>query len=133
MMPNPTILPKLKHALKAWPELELALLFGSHAQGKAQADSDMDIAVQMAQPLSADQKINMIETLACEFGCPVDIIDLRTAGVTLQAEIVATGVLIQGSRYQLGDFWYKNIVDLEDFGRYQQRILKDRLERWITS
>lgn len=131
-MIEPSVLLKLKQALLAWPELELAILFGSHAQGKAQFASDIDLAIQMPKPLTVNQKMQLIETLTHEFGCPIDIIDLRATGVALQAEIVATGVLVYGSRHRLGDLWYKNIMDLQDFGQYQQRTLKGRLERWIT-
>ena len=54
-------------ALNAYPELKLAVLFGSMARGTETADSDLDLAVQADQPLSVEQKMGITETLALEF------------------------------------------------------------------
>jgi len=52
--------------------LELAFVFGSVATGTARDDSDLDIAVQAAQPLSAAQKMALIGDLAEAMGRPVE-------------------------------------------------------------
>jgi predicted nucleotidyltransferase len=63
--------------------LELALVFGSVARGAACDGSDLGIAVQAAQPLSASQKIARMGDLALAIGRPVDLIDLRKVGEPL--------------------------------------------------
>ena len=59
--------------------LEVAFVFGSVAQGKARADSDLDIAVQAARPLRAPQKMALIGDLAQATGRLVDLIESDAA------------------------------------------------------
>jgi len=49
-------------------------LFGSRAAGDARPDIDLGIWAQA--PLTADFKLQLIQTLGAELGCPVDIVDL---------------------------------------------------------
>jgi len=37
-----------------YPQIELAILFGSQAAGKASADSDIDLAIRSNQPIPRD-------------------------------------------------------------------------------
>ena len=53
-----------------------ALLFGSFATGRANMQSDLDIAVIPDNPLSANQTMALVRDLAMQFGRPVDVIDL---------------------------------------------------------
>jgi uncharacterized protein len=46
----------LRQQLSELPGLELAFLFGSHASGSARPDSDIDLAVLLERPISADLK-----------------------------------------------------------------------------
>jgi uncharacterized protein len=80
-------------ALQMIDGLELAVVFGSVAQGNARFDSDLDIAVRYAAPLNADEKLTLFRALGAASGRPVDLIDLRTAG-----PIVARQALTRGKR-----------------------------------
>ncbi|GGX60111.1 type VII toxin-antitoxin system MntA family adenylyltransferase antitoxin [Saccharospirillum salsuginis] len=130
-MTDADTLVRLKAELAEWPNLQMALLFGSVARNQATADSDLDLAVQMHKPLTAEQKIALITHLAEVFGRPVDVIDLREAGQPLLSEIVSTGVLVHGSSKEKGDLLFRSIMDQEDFGANQQRILRGRQKQWI--
>ena len=55
------ILQTLRHALSGFPGIELAIVFGSVAKGCARFDSDLDIAVQSAVPLTTDDRLALIE------------------------------------------------------------------------
>ena len=66
----------LKGVLAQFPTLVLALVFGSVAQGRERADSDLDIAVAALQPLTPVERMNVIAALAEQTGRPVDLIDL---------------------------------------------------------
>ena len=66
----------LKGVLAQFPTLVLALVFGSVAQGRERADSDLDIAVAARQPLTPVERMNIIAALAEQTGRPVDLIDL---------------------------------------------------------
>lgn len=122
---------RLHDALSLWPDLQIAVLFGSLAKGEGTRDSDLDVAVQMSKPLSSDQKIALIDHLAGVFGRPIDVIDLREVGQPLLGEIVSKGVMVKGGSTEKGDLLFKSIMMQEDFGHYQQRILEGRRNRWI--
>lgn len=119
------------HALEDVEGIEQVVLFGSMAQGSERLESDVDVAVEASQPLSAEQKIALIEVLALAFGRSVDLVDLKTAGQPLLTQIVATGVRLKGSDTAWARLVYRNIIDNEDFVPLQQRILRARQKAWI--
>ncbi|MDN5924473.1 MAG: nucleotidyltransferase domain-containing protein [Xanthomonadales bacterium] len=118
-------------ALARHPALELAIVFGSVARGQARSDSDIDIAVQADHPLSADDKIRLIEDLAMATGRPVDLIDLATVGAPLLGEILRDGKRIIGRNHDLAELALRNIYLNEDFMPYVQRALHARNHQWL--
>lgn len=78
----------LRKVLEKFPEITLAMLFGSVAKGKATASSDLDVAVAARHPLSAEQKMALITALADHTGRPIDLIDLNSIGQPLLGQIV---------------------------------------------
>ena len=121
----------LQDALRRHGELELAFVFGSVAQGMARADSDLDLAVQAAQPLAASQKLALIGDLAEATGRPVDLIDLRTVGEPLLGQILAHGHRLLGSVDAHGRLLSRQLLDASDFLPYAQRIVDERRRAWI--
>ncbi|WP_229803756.1 type VII toxin-antitoxin system MntA family adenylyltransferase antitoxin [Litchfieldella qijiaojingensis] len=122
---------KLEKVITAFPDLEQVILFGSVANGQAHESSDVDVAVQAAQPLTAERRLEMIDALALAFDRPVDLIDLASAGEPLLSQIVTTGVRIKGSDAAWGQLIYKNIMENTDFVPLQQHILTTRQRAWI--
>ena len=113
-------------------DVELVILFGSLAQGKARPDSDLDIAVMYQHTLTQEQRRQLIEQLALQFGRPVDLIDLRTAGEPLLGQIFK-GLRVLGSDENYARCLTRHLIDAADFLPLQQRILKQRRERWTNS
>jgi len=111
--------------------LELAFVFGSVATGTARDDSDLDIAVQAAQPLSAVQKMAVIGDMAEGMGRPVDLIDLRTVGEPLLGQILSHGRRLLGSSDAHGRLLSRHLIDAADFLPYAQRIIDERRRAWI--
>ena len=66
---------ELRALLAGFPQVELAVLFGSLAQGHSRPGSDIDIAVAAHQTLSATETIALVEALAECTGRPVDLVD----------------------------------------------------------
>ena len=56
------------------------IVFGSAARNALHFDSDLDIAVQLAQPLCSAKRQELIELLTLATGRAIDLIDLRTVG-----------------------------------------------------
>ncbi len=66
-----------------------ATIFGSLARGAARADSDIDVAVSFARPMSSDLRMALIGLIANEAKRPVDLVDLETAGPLILARALA--------------------------------------------
>ena len=122
---------KTLNTLKQFPEINLAILFGSVALERENAHSDIDLAVQMDSKLDVKQKIQLIEALALATGRSIDLIDLKTAGQPLLGEIISKGQRILGSDTRYAQLITKNLFDRADFLPYRNRILKERRESWI--
>lgn len=118
--------------LRHFPAIRLAILFGSLASGKGRPGSDVDLAVLADSPLEPSEKTAIISTIADSLGRPVDLIDLRTAGEPLLGEVLR-GKRILGDNTRLGQLMTKHLLDAADFVPYQQRILRERRNRWINS
>lgn len=76
------------------PQVRAVWLFGSGAQDALRADSDVDIAVLVDQPLSALQIFEYGEALATRLGRDVDLIDFARTSTVLQQQILTTGLRI---------------------------------------
>ena len=131
-MQNITIDQVLKRTLQRFPEIKLAILFGSLATNTASAESDLDLAVLSDQALDATAKMKLISALADVVGRPIDLIDIRTAGEPLMGQVFK-GRRILGSKSLYAQYLSRHLIDAADFLPYQQRILKERRDRWITS
>ena len=88
---SPDIDTLLREVLARFPALVLALVFGSVAQGRQRADSDLDIAVAANRALTATEKMDIIAALAEQTGRPVDLIDLTVATEPLLGQILRHG------------------------------------------
>ncbi len=80
------------HELRAlFPTLSAAYLFGSAARDALTSASDLDIAVDVGQTMTATERWNGAQTLAAVFARDVDLIDFRVASDVLRHQILTTG------------------------------------------
>jgi predicted nucleotidyltransferase len=123
---------RLREILENHPGIRQAVVFGSVASGKANLGSDLDIAIEAERPLSAAQKMRLIEDLAAAIGRPVDLIDLKTAGEPLLGQILQHGQRILGSNTDYAALIRRHLFDAEDFLPYAQRMLHERKRAWTS-
>jgi len=95
--------PKLQQVLAIQPDLELAILVGSQAEGCARPDSDWDIAIQWKRDMSLFDNLANTETLrrllAATIGVEedrIDLIDLPGAGLAMRALVAEEGIPLRG-------------------------------------
>lgn len=105
----------------------LAFVFGSVARGRPRPDSDLDIAIDLGRPLTVDDKLLLVDALAAASGRPVDLIDLRRAGVPLMGEILSSGVRVAGDVAAHGALTARHLTDVADFMPAYQRLMDQRL------
>lgn len=121
----------LRDVLAGFPSLVLALVFGSVAQGRQRADSDLDIAVAASQPLTAAEKMDIISALAAQTGRPIDLIDLKVVTEPLLGQIVRHGRRLFGSDKAYGQLISHHLFEQADFMPYRNRVLAERRAAWI--
>jgi uncharacterized protein len=112
------------------PGLELAYLFGSHARGTARPESDVDVAVRFRQPMTAQQKISLIESIANRLGRAVDVIDLHDVPEPITGEAIQ-GLRLIGTDEAHARLLTRHLLNVADFLPLRQRILDERRSAWI--
>ncbi len=93
----------LKQRLQAQNEIELAVLVGSRAEGRAGPDSDWDIAIQWQAKISPLGNLSKTEDLRHELATAlnvsdeqIDLIDIPRAGLAMRALIAEEGIPLKG-------------------------------------
>lgn len=96
-------LERLRAFLANQPTLELAVLVGSRADGRAREGSDWDIAIQWPNGLSLFDTLARSETLRRDLAAVlgvtedlIDLIDLPNARLAMRAAVAEDGVPLQG-------------------------------------
>lgn len=122
---------QIRDVLAHFPQIAIALIFGSVASGRQHADSDLDIAVAAKHALTADEKIAMVGALVEQTGRPIDLVDLNVVSEPLLGQIVRHGRRLFGSDTQYGELISRHIFEQEDFMPYRSRLLAERRMAWI--
>lgn len=127
---DPT-LDRLARVLGEEGDVVLAIAFGSVASGTASAESDVDVAVWTDPAPTFERVRDLIRIIALETGRPVDLVDLRSAGVALRREILRHGrTLVERDPSLRPHLIVRMLGDVEDLLPYVERIHRERRERW---
>lgn len=122
---------RIQEVLSQHGGIRVAILFGSLAKGRATPESDLDLAVLMDVPLSAETKMALIGDLSQAMGRPVDLIDLSVTGEPILGQILKYGVRLLGSDTDYAELIKRHLFDEADFMPYRRRILAERRLAWI--
>ncbi len=126
-------LQRIQNALSGCSDILLAILFGSLAQGRERADSDLDIAVAADRPLTATRRLELIQALAAATGRPVDLVDVAGVGEPLLGEILRHGKRLRGNDEIYARLLTRHLFDAADFLPLRDRILNERRKAWIAA
>ncbi len=113
------------------PDLELLVLFGSRASGRATRRSDVDVAVRCRDLADLDR---VYVALAPRFATErLDLVDLRRAGPLLAFQVARHGVLLferpPGSFREFQSLASRCYCDTAKLRRAQQRAIQVFLKR----
>lgn len=122
---------RLTTLLLQYPEIKLAILFGSQATGNARPDSDVDLGILAQAPLTADFKLQLIQTIGAEFGRPVDIVDLYHVPEPITSQVFK-GIRLIGGDTAYAELLTRHLLNVADFLPLHQRILTERRNKWIN-
>lgn len=130
--PNAKVRAAIAAVLVRHPSVTMAMLFGSLAAGRERPDSDLDLAVSSAVPLTAHARIELIDELAEAVGRPIDLIDLSQAHGPLLQQVLTTGRLILcRNRTEYAELLRRLAYEEADVMPYYRRILATRRQVWI--
>ena len=122
---------QLRHVFARYPQIGLAVLFGSQATGEAGRHSDIDLGLLGDGPIPADLALDLMETIGNKFGRPVDIVDLYDAAEPVLGQVLKGRRLI-GDNATFAKLLTRHLLNTADFLPLQQRILADRRAAWIN-
>jgi predicted nucleotidyltransferase len=108
---NISLVDRLREVLKGREDIQLAVLFGSQARGKARPDSDLDLGVlgDQLDTLSLARDLSLVTDLE------VDVVDLgQDLGYPLLNAIVRDAIFVHQGRPNAGGRWLSNsLLQLE--------------------
>jgi len=135
-MPDMEFEERLREVAASWPEIRLAVLFGSTARGESRPSSDVDIGL-ILEPYSASVRFRVDAQLGHAAGREVDTVLLDTAPPLLRFEVARDGVLLFEREEGLWTaFKVKAMVDWWDWAptaRKMWRIGAQRLREQVES
>ena len=113
----------IQHVLEKEQELELAVLVGSQANGRAHPESDWDIAIQWKREMTLLDNLANTETLRRKIAAAlevkedkVDLIDLPRAGLAMRALVAEEGIPLKGEEcLPWNHFLARTWRELEDY------------------
>lgn len=85
----------IRNTLAQFPEIKLAILFGSAVEGRLHWASDIDLAVAADTALTVGIKFNLMGELASELGRPVDLVDLSSTSGPILGEILRGRIIVK--------------------------------------
>jgi len=128
--PMTTLDKQLAALLAEYPEIRMAILFGSQVTGRPRPDSDIDLALLADAPLAGNFKLKLIEAIGVKFGRPVDIVDLYHAPEPILGQVFK-GRKLLGDHTTYAQLLTRHLLNTADFLPLQQRILAERRKQWI--
>ncbi len=112
------------------PDVMAIYLFGSATAGELRSDSDIDLAVLLANPLPAPHLWSLAQSLAVSAGRDVDLIDLRSASTVMRAQVISTGKrLYCANEPYCCEFEDRVYSEYAHLNEERQHILNDIRER----
>jgi predicted nucleotidyltransferase len=115
--------------LGKYPEIELAFLFGSFADGTVTAESDLDIAVLCRQSLSFDRREEILAELRTGTKREIDLVLLNGASPILRMQVLKKGIILIDNASVYEDFFVRTTSEYDDLKRVrkeiEERILRD--------
>ena len=122
----------LGEVFERYPEIQAVYVFGSVAAGKANRESDLDLAIIPAYPSARDRKLEILEALAQRGYYNVDLVFVNEDDLVLAYEVIRQNKLIYASAdFDRGATYSRIVRKYLDFIPYL-RIQRDAYKRRIA-
>jgi predicted nucleotidyltransferase len=128
IFPDPNLLPGI---FKKYPDVQAVYLFGSVASGKANSQSDIDLAIVPRDSSLRDKKLDILADLTRNGFNNVDIVFLDIRDIVVRFEAIRQNRLIYcAPNFDAGSFFSLTIRQYFDFLPYlkiQREAYKHRI------
>ena len=115
-----------------YPKINLVILYGSFAEGKETAKSDIDLAIASSLAISAEDRVEIALAVSKMTDREVDVIDLNRANGVLLREILIKGkVLLKNDSEIYHQLLKKHLYYQADFMPLLNMILTKRRKKFI--
>lgn len=126
-----TVCQRVRQILERFPSVQAAYLFGSHAEGRAKRDSDVDLALVGPRDVLQGLKLDMLADLTVAGVDHVDLVLLGGADPSLRFEAVHANRLVYARpEFDHGSYFSRTVreyFDLEPYLKIQRQAYKQRL------
>lgn len=130
---SPEDLEALARVFRKYPEVQAVYLFGSAAEGRTHAESDIDLAVVPRSPAARARRLDILADLAREGFCEVDLVFLDTDDIVLKYEAVRLNqVVYQTEDFDPGEMYSRVVRQYLDFLPYLQ-VQREAYKRSILN
>lgn len=117
------VIESLRRALDGEPGVTLAVLFGSHATGRARSSSDVDVALAWREGGTHAEREAALNRIERAVGRAVDAVDVAEAPPLLRREIARAGqVVVERVPHAWSDFRMHAMIDWWDFAPFARRV-----------
>jgi predicted nucleotidyltransferase len=120
-VPRAELVLQLRRALASEPGVELALLFGSRAEGREGPASDVDVALR-APGVDA---LDLAGRLSLALGIEVDVSDVDAAGYPMLRELVEHSIVVAEARPGTAALWRSHALATLDTDRVWFERMRD--------
>lgn len=118
--------------LKGFPEILVAILFGSAARGRLMPSSDIDIGVAALRTLTLERKLELHEALARVLPNEVDLVDLQEVNGPILQQALCRGVLLKSSSPVYAALIRKMWFNQADMMPLTRMILRKQAQRFVN-
>jgi predicted nucleotidyltransferase len=122
---------RLGNIFRKYPQVEAVFLFGSAATTKTHHESDLDLAIYPNDPSVEKKRLDILEDLAGQGFCDVDLVFLKEDNIVLQYEVVRhRRIIYKRDTFELGKVFSKILRQYFDFYPYlkvQRKAYKERI------
>ena len=111
------------------PEISAVIVYGSVAENRIKAHSDVDIAYTAVKKLSMDEILTMNADLQILLRRDIDLVDLDQAKGLIHYKIMTKGKRLSGTSRELAEHYIRAIDFGTDFLPQLKQMQRKRIER----
>jgi len=117
--------------LQSYPEIRVAMLFGSAASGRLTKKSDVDIAVAGDAALPMQCRLDLAAELAKGVGREVDLVDMQAVSGLILQQILTTGAMLRKDVTGYAALLKRMLFEQADMMPYTERVKQAHVERFL--